>query len=183
MIAKPRASAPVIETERLTLRSFTAEDFPGFCNIWNEEGVYRHITGKPLSEATHWGRLTGIMGHWPLNGFGTWAVAEKDTGRLLGQCGYLFLKREMKVPMPEPELGWALTTTSQGKGLGAEAALAAARWGDQNIDADKTACIIDAVNTASANLARKIGYTYTANTHFLDKPELEIKLYHRQRVK
>ncbi|MBG1233366.1 GNAT family N-acetyltransferase [Aestuariivirga litoralis] len=178
----PRAAAPVIETQRLTLRSFTAEDFPDFCRIWNEEGVYRHIAGKPQSESVHWGRLTGLMGHWPLNGFGTWAVADRETGQLLGQCGYLFLRREMLVPMPEPELGWALTTTHQGRGLGTEAALACACWGDANIDADKTACIIDTVNTASANVARKIGYTYSADTHFLDRPELEIQLFHRKRL-
>lgn len=175
----PRAAAPVIETARLRLRGFEAGDLPAFCDFWNEPAVYRFITGQPLPQEDHWGRIMRLVGHWPMLGYGSWAITEKSGGRLIGQCGFMFLHREMTAPMPEPELGWALRGSCHGQGLGLEATTAALAWFDGEIAAPTTACIIDPANAPSLKLARKLGYKLAAETEYKGKPT---HLFHRQRA-
>ncbi len=170
------AVAPVIETKRLKLRAFEAPDLPDFCELWNESIVARYITGKALSVEDHWGRLLKMPGHWQFVGFGTWAITERTTGAIIGQCGFLDYRREMPVPMKEPEMGWALSGRYHGKGLAYEATSAALAWFDQHFNHPITACIIDPTNVPSQKLAAKLGYRQVASTEYKGKPTL---LFHR----
>ena len=178
-MSKKSHAAPALETPRLRLRAFSREDFRAFNNFWNEQEVYKYITGKPLSEEENWGRLMRLAGQWPLVGFGTWAIEEKNSGRFIGQAGFGYYRREMDVAMPEPESGWALVGASHGQGLATEAMQAAVNWSDQYIDAPRTACIVDLENLPSQKLAKKLGYILAAETTYKDKP---VQLFHRQRV-
>ena len=179
MMNKPLlAAAPVIETERLRLRPLDAPDLAAFCDLWNEPAVYHYITKKPLSVEEHWGRIMRLVGQWPLVGYGSWAVTEKASDKFIGQCGFMFLHREMDHPMPEPEIGWALSGRCHGKGLGFEATSAALTWFDQQFDIKQTACIIDPTNAPSQKLAAKLGYKLAAKTTYKEDP---VWLFHRQR--
>ena len=179
MNKKSHVVAPGLDTQRLRLRAFRSEDFEAFNNFWNEPAVYRHITGKALSEEENWGRLMRLVGHWPLVGFGSWAVEERNSGEFIGQVGFGDYHREMATAMPEPEAGWALAGAWHGQGFAAEAMQAVVNWGDQHIDMPRTACIIDLENLPSQILAQKLGYILAAETTYKDKP---VQLLHRQRV-
>ena len=174
----PRAFAPALETQRFRLRAFRSDDFYSFCAYWNDPAVYRFIAGQPLSQEEHWARLSRLVGQWPLCGFGSWAVEEKASGQLIGQCGFGLSHREMSVPMPEPESGWAFMGSMQGKGIGTEATLAATKWGDENIELPKTACIIAPENLASIRLAHKLGFKQIATATYKSK---QVLLLHRDR--
>jgi RimJ/RimL family protein N-acetyltransferase len=174
---QPLAAAPVIETSRLRLRAFEATDLPAFCELWNDPAVYRNITGQPLSEEDHWGRLLKLVGHWHFVGFGSWAITDKMSGKLIGQCGFNDYRREITPPMPEPELGWVLQGNCHGKGFGFEATSASLAWFDQQIEVKQTACIVDPANTPSLKLATKLGYTLTAKSNYKGKL---VSLLHRQ---
>jgi RimJ/RimL family protein N-acetyltransferase len=56
-----------------------------------------------------------------------------------------------------PELGWALVPSAHGKGYATEALRAAIAWGDTHFESDRTVCIIDPGNDASARVADKLG--------------------------
>jgi len=92
-------------------------------------------------------------------GFGYWAVEEKASERFLGEIGFADFKREI-VPSIEgvPELGWVLASHAHGKGYATEALNAAIPWGDKNLSASRSVCIIDPENLASLRVAEKCGY-------------------------
>jgi RimJ/RimL family protein N-acetyltransferase len=60
-----------------------------------------------------------------------------------------------------PEIGWALTVAAQGRGYATEALRKVLEWGDANLGAPRTICIIHRENHASVHLARKFGYLTT----------------------
>ena len=76
---------PTINTERLTLRAFTAADFEAYAPIMADPEVTKFLgEGHPLSRSDAWRQLAMILGHWTLRGFGLWAVEERATPPLNG---------------------------------------------------------------------------------------------------
>ena len=57
-----------------------------------------------------------------------------------------------------PEIGWVLAPWSHGKGFATEAGGAAVAWGDQELGAVRTVCIIEPEHAASIRVAEKCDY-------------------------
>lgn len=169
---------PVLETERLILRGYRTEDFPEFAKIWTEPDVVRFITKKPQTEEESWARFLRVIGHWCLLGKGFWLIEEKATGEQIGQGGYVEAMREI-VPSfkGEPEAGWSLRSSAQGKGYAYEAMTAALAWGDRAFGGVRTVCIIEIGNDASMKLAGKLGFKPVLDTTY---HESAIRLFHRE---
>jgi RimJ/RimL family protein N-acetyltransferase len=87
------------------------------------------------------------------HGFTLWALVEKDSGELIGDCGLQPLERVG----PEIELGYRLGSAHWGKGYATEAARAARDLGFQRFGLERIYVDIDPENEASLNVARKIG--------------------------
>ena len=152
---------PVIETERLRLRSHRLEDFGFFREMWADPVVTRYIGGKPRSEEETWTKFLRSVGHWALLGYGYWTIERKDGG-LVGQIGFGDFKRATEpLIRGEPEMGWALSVSGQGQGFATEAALAAIQWGDRHFAGGRMSCIIDPRNAASFRVAEKCGFRET----------------------
>jgi RimJ/RimL family protein N-acetyltransferase len=127
--------------------------------MWADPEVVRHIRPKPFTREEVWSRLLRHAGLWALLGYGTWVVEEKDSGRFVGEVGFLNYQRDLQPPMGEtPEIGWVLAAEAQGKGYATEAVQAAVAWGDRHLGGARTACIITRENTASIHVAKKCGY-------------------------
>ncbi len=77
----------------------------------------------------------------------------------MGELGFGEFMREIEPSLKDiPEIGWALTTATHGKGYATEAVRAVVAWGDEHFGAVKTACIIHPENVASMRVAEKCGY-------------------------
>ena len=150
---------PVLETERLILRGFTAGDFDAFAALWGDEAVTRHITGQASRPSESWTRLLRLAGGWPLLGYGYWAVEEAATGRLAGMAGFADFKRELEAGMDGlPEAGWVFGSEFHGKGYATEAMRAGLAWLDARREGARSFCLIHPDNAASINVAGKLGY-------------------------
>jgi RimJ/RimL family protein N-acetyltransferase len=57
-----------------------------------------------------------------------------------------------------PEIGFALAVEAHGRGYATEALGKVLEWGDANLAAATTICIIHRDNQPSIHLARKLGY-------------------------
>jgi RimJ/RimL family protein N-acetyltransferase len=166
-------AAPPLETERLRLRQFRADDLSASQALWCEPQVYKFIAGKASTLEDTWKGLLTAIGHWQVLGYGYWALEEKNSGRLIGDVGFGHYYRDITPDMNDtPEAGWALATEFHGKGLGTEAVRAICAWGDVHLPHAKTACIIAPENTASIRLAQKFGFREVANTTYKDDPTL-----------
>jgi RimJ/RimL family protein N-acetyltransferase len=163
--------APTLETERLKLRSHRLEDFSDFAAMWTDPIVVKHIGGKPSTEQQSWARLLNYVGHWSLMGFGYWAIEEKSSGKFIGELGFADFKREMSPSIAGiPELGWALTSFSHGKGYATEALQKVIEWGETNLKTDRIVCIIDPGNKRSLRLAEKFGFEVLHHTLYKGEP-------------
>ncbi|MGE0829743.1 MAG: GNAT family N-acetyltransferase [Hyphomonadaceae bacterium] len=153
--------APRLETSRLILRGWKAEDFAPFAAMMAEPEVSRFLTvdGRPLDAATAWRSLAVFVGHWSLRGFGLFAVEEKASGQFVGRVGPW-----RPEGWPGLELGWGLSRAHWGKGYAFEAARAAGDWAFNTLEADHLISLIHADNIASQNLATRLGEKPHAHT-------------------
>jgi RimJ/RimL family protein N-acetyltransferase len=170
------ASAPLLETDRLRLRGHRVGDFSDLAAMWADPGVTRHIGGRPFTHEESWSKLVRYAGHWPLLGFGFWAVEERATGRFVGDVGFADFQRDM-TPSFEgaPEAGWVLAPWAHGRGYATEALRAALAWGDASFGGKRVVCLIDQDNEASVRVATKCGFVEYARTTYKGTPGILLR--------
>lgn len=150
----PVLDIPTIETERLVLRGFTADDVEPLAAIHGDEQTVKFLGGVP--DATLFGaydKILAYLGHWALNGFGRWAVVEKASGRMIGRTGFLDAPYEW----PGNELGWTFLREMWGKGYATEAATAARDFGFREIGMERVISMIHPDNAPSQAVAGRLG--------------------------
>jgi RimJ/RimL family protein N-acetyltransferase len=144
---------PVLHTERLVLRGFTAADVEPFAEIVADPEVVRFIDdGEPIDHEQTWRGIALFIGHWTLRGYGWWAAEHRDTGEFLGRIGLYNPEG-----WPGIEVGWLLRREAWGHGLATEGALAALDFAFDEVGADHVISLIDPANKASIRVAEKIG--------------------------
>jgi RimJ/RimL family protein N-acetyltransferase len=162
---------PTLDTERLTLVVHQPEDFADVAALWADPAVVRFIGGKPFTEEEAWWRFLRNQGHWALLGYGYWTLREKASGRFVGEAGFADLHRAIEPSYHgTPEAGWVLASWAHGRGFASEAMRAILAWGDAHFGARRTVCIIDDENSASVNVAQKIGYREVTRTTYHGNP-------------
>lgn len=151
---------PVLETERLTFRAPIAADFEMFCAFALSERA-QFVGGGPDKDTGHaWRMLATIIGHWQLRGYGCFAVVRKDTGAPIGSMGPWHPE-----PITEKELSWTIWDPSaEGKGFAYEALSAIRRHCYADLGWSTAVSFIDAANTRSAALAKRLGCVIDAAT-------------------
>jgi RimJ/RimL family protein N-acetyltransferase len=145
---------PVLETERLILRVPRIDDFDRFAELLADEDAARHIGGH-APRAAAWRRFLQQPGAWLLQGFGMFSVIDRDSGRWLGQAGPW--KPE---GWPGNEIGYSFHPDAWGRGYATEAAAAAIDWALANLGWDDFIHCIAPANTASQQVARRLGSTF-----------------------
>jgi RimJ/RimL family protein N-acetyltransferase len=144
--------APVIRTERLTLRPHRLGDWEPFAAFFESEAA-RYV-GGPLDRRRAWHGFASDVGSWNLLGFGCWGVDETATGTFVGQVGL-----GKPAHFPEAEIGWIVFPAFQRRGFAHEAALAARDYAYDTLGWTTAVSYIDRANAASIALARKLGCT------------------------
>ena len=147
------ADGPVIETERLVLRIPRIGDFERFAELHADEEAARHIGGA-VTRAEAWRRFLSQPGAWVVQGFGMFAIVERDGGRWLGQAGPW-----RPEGWPGNEIGYSLHPDAWGRGYALEAATAAIEWALEHLGWDGFIHCIAPENAASQKLAKRLGST------------------------
>jgi RimJ/RimL family protein N-acetyltransferase len=172
-------SAPHLETERLILREFRADDLDAHAATLGDAEVMRFIGGKPMTREDSWRRLCSGVGSWQLIGVGPWAVEQKSDGRLVGHCGFFEFQRDMQPSIRgEPEMGWIFDRSVHGQGIAFEACARALLWADEMLGAQSYPAIISMENAASMKLAERLGFERQGDAIYRDEP---IAFFRRQR--
>ncbi len=162
---------PVVETPRLILRGRTLADFPAVAAMQADNEVMRYIAGAPVPEEDAWSKFARMEGIWALTGIGFWLVEEKSSGAVIGEIGLADFRRAIDPPLgPDPEFGWMLAASAQGKGFASEALAAALQWGDRKFPGARFCCIIDEENAPSVRLAERHGFRRERAATYKAKP-------------
>lgn len=106
-------------TPRLELRQWLDSDYQPFAALNADPQVMEFFLGT-LSSAQSNELLDRLRGHIAEEGWGFWAVVERDSGRFVGFTG---IKSSEDTPRgPAVEVGWRLAPEFWGKGYATEAA-------------------------------------------------------------
>jgi RimJ/RimL family protein N-acetyltransferase len=163
MDASPPVSVPRLQTARLGLREFRAEDFDAFAaHLADAESTA--FLGA-CDRQTAW-RIFGCQaGLWLLHGAGWWAVEVRATGQLVGTVGAFFREGIAGI-----EIGWNTYRAFWGQGFASEAAREALRHALEVRGERQARALIDAGNAASIRVALRLGLRYDADTELFGKP-------------
>ena len=142
---------PVLETDRLRLRGWTAADFDTLVDFYADEDLTRYVGGTS-DRWDGWRRFTAMAGHWTLRGHGLWAVEAKADQRLVGWCGLLSPEG-----WPEPEIGWSLFAGEHGRGYATEAALRARDYAYRDLGWTTLMSLVHPDNRPSIRVAERLG--------------------------
>jgi RimJ/RimL family protein N-acetyltransferase len=154
-----------LQTPRLVLREFTLDDVEAHGGIFSDPLVTRYLPRGPYAndKAPDIARRTieYFIGHWREHGYGVWAVVDRDSGRLIGQCGLNNLKEA-----PEVEVLYLLDRPFWGRGLATEGARAALDVGFDQLGLQRIVGLTVPENLASQRVLQKAGLHYEKDATF-----------------
>ena len=159
-----------ITTERLVMRPPARADFEDCAALWAHTDVVRYLgLAKPSTREEAWARLNRYVGHWAMQGYGFWAVRERDGGRYVGEIGVADFKRDLDPSLSGAlEMGWILSPSAWGKGYATEAVRAGVAWCSPRFPDERLMCLIDPDNGASLRVAARCGFKEYARTFYKD---------------
>ena len=145
-----------IETERLTIRAFDPDgDAEAMLAVYGDPEVMRFIPGGHFRGlATVRARLETYRRASSRRGFSSWAVAERESGRVFGDAGFGIFE-----PTRDIELGYTLARAYWGRGYATEAAEACLTLGLALLGAPRIIALTDEENVASQRVAERLGMT------------------------
>lgn len=150
---------PTLETDRLILRAPTLAEFEPLCAFYASDRAT--FVGGQMEPDRVWRHLALEIGHWSLQGYGRWAVEERETGKCAGIIGLWNPEG-----WPEPEIGWDLFEGFGGKGYATEAALAARSYAYDILGWDTVISLVAPENHASRGVAQRLGARHDSDfTH------------------
>jgi len=147
------AAAPVIETQRLTLRPPRMADYPAFRAFFTSDRA--RFIGGPGDEYRAWRGFAHVAGMWALKGVGSFIFSRHCEETPIGMSGPW-----VPEDWPEREIGWTVwDPEAEGKGYAAEAATAARAYAYGTLGWTTAVSYIDAGNARSIALAERLGCT------------------------
>ena len=162
-----------LETDRLTLRRFTAEDAGLLIELDSDPAVMRYLTGgKPTPpETIREQYLPNILAGYEKWGgdLGLLAAHEKDGGAFIG---WFILRPKADGPLDEVELGYRLRQAAWGKGYASEGSRALLHKAFTDLGVRMVWAETMFVNTGSRNVMEKLGMKHV-DTYFPDLEPIE----------
>lgn len=166
-----------LETERLVLRRFTANDVENVVDLDSDPEVMRYLTGgKPTPrEVVRDETIPAWLAYYGrYAGYGFWAACEKATGDFLGWFHFRphpdGQRRSDGSLRDGVELGYRLRGSAWGKGYATEGSRALIRKGFTELGVTRVYAETMAVNVGSRRVMEKAGLRFV-RTFQQDWPE------------
>ncbi len=146
-----------LETERLILRRFTADDVDHLVDLDSDPAVMRFISGGPATpreeiERVH---IPAYLAYYErFEGYGYGAAIEKATGAFLG---WFHFRPYEGAPVDQPELGYRLRRSAWGQGYATEGSRALIRKGFTELGVRRVVAFTYGEHLASRRVMEKSG--------------------------
>ncbi|MXV50139.1 GNAT family N-acetyltransferase [Pedobacter sp. HMF7647] len=158
----------ILSTERLGLRKWLESDNEPFVKM-NKDPAVMQFFPKTLTDIETAEMMQRINEHFDKNGFGLFALENKQTRKFIGFTG-LAIPRFEAFFTPCVEIGWRLKKEAWGQGFATEAAKACLNYGFNTIGLDKIVSFTSVLNINSEKVMKRIGMRYV--TEF-EHPKVE----------
>lgn len=159
-----------LETDRLLLRAPVEDDAEELAPMYADPEVMRYVgDGRTLTRADTERSVKRMIERWQADGFGLFTTVRKDDGAIIGRVGLLVWNTDTWEPTTraaavnvtsEVEVGYTLGRPYWGLGFATEAAGAVRDYALDELAAERLIALIIHGNTASENVARKLGLEY-----------------------
>jgi RimJ/RimL family protein N-acetyltransferase len=152
-----------LETERLVLRDWRAEDVDDFLIVCSDPETMEFL--GPVKDRQGVAELIADLQHRAQHGHTFWAVERKEDGRVIGFTGVI----RGLVPQIENELeiGWRIARDCWRNGYAYEAATATLEWIWANRPGEPVVAITAEGNVRSRALMEKLGMTHRPERDFV----------------
>lgn len=150
----------LLETERLTLRMFTPDDFEDLHALISDPDVMEYYP-KVSSREDSGMWFQGILRDYQTNGYGMLAVQLKETGEFVGQVGIVSRPAET---CAIHYFAYLICKRFWRQGYATEAAQSLLDYGFGTLGVDKVTALIRTDNARSIRLAEKLGLQRESTT-------------------
>lgn len=157
-------------TDRLNLRDWKESDLGPFYDLNNDEDVIKYLP-KALSREESDGMVHRIMTGIIENGFGLWAVEDRESNEFIGLVGLSVPRFEASFT-PCVEIGWRIARKFWGKGYATEAARKALEIGFKEYNLEEIVSFTVPDNIRSRKVMERIGMSHKSDEDF-DHPKIE----------
>ncbi len=159
-------SIPTLETARLRLRPFAADDVTPMVELLSGHEVLRYFPRTDAPGPERVARMIAhLLAHWDEYGYGLWAVEQRATGELLGRCGLQYL-----VETDDVEIDFILGRPYWGFGYATEAGRASLEFGFTELGAGRIVGITHVDNIASQRVLEKLGMRRVEQAEYFGMP-------------
>lgn len=149
----------ILETDRLLVREITTGDLEDLAYIYADPSITQFVEPLYAYEEELAFTQAYIKNMYGFYGYGLWLVFEKNSGRLIGRMG---LENGEIDGTLEVELGYLVAKDEQRKGYAYECCKAILQYAWEELGIEAVMLCTDPQNTASVNLAKKLGFTIYA---------------------
>lgn len=146
----------ILETERLTLRELTDDDYAALYAVLADSDIMAHYP-YTFDEARVRGWIEKNMRRYREEGFGLWAVVLKETGEMIGDCGITMQNIHGAML---PEIGYHIRADRQRRGYASEAAARCIQYAFENHDFPAVYSYMKYTNIPSQRTAVKNGMKF-----------------------
>jgi len=150
----------ILETERLALREWTADDAEALFAMMGDAEVMRYVdVGKPWEDVARVREWIGrVRESYRTRGWSRWAVVEKEGGLVVGSCGFVRLPWSGEI-----DFGYMFRRDRWGRGYASEITPAALRHGFERYGFPEVVASIAPENAPSRRVLEKLGFVYRGN--------------------
>ena len=144
----------IVETERLKMREFTAQDAEAMYEL-NRDWEVMKFTGDVAFDSVEEAKIfLNSYSDYKRNGFGRWTVVRKEDDAILGWCG---LKKRQDGTI---DIGYRFNKKYWGKGYATESAMACLNYGFNHLNLNEIIGNSALENKQSIRVFDKLGLKF-----------------------
>ena len=156
-IYKVFSKLPELETDRFILRRLCPEDADDMYEYAHDAEVTKYLTWSPHKNKAYTKEyLHYIKGRYRVGDFFDWAVVCKDTGKMIGTCGFT----RFDYPNDCGEVGYVLNPIYYGQGIATEVVAKIIEFGFCRLELNRIECKYMVGNDASRRVMEKNGMVF-----------------------
>ena len=148
---------PRLQTERLLLRPMERSDFADLYDYARREDTSRYLVWTPHPSPDYTRNYLAMIARLYRKGqFFDWAIVERQSGRMIGTCGFTKLDLQNRVG----EIGYVLNPTRHGRGYATEAVMRVLEYGFFELQLNRVEGRYMVENMPSRRVMERCGLTY-----------------------
>jgi ribosomal-protein-alanine N-acetyltransferase len=143
------------DTERLHLRPMEMEDAPSLFAVWSDPVVSKHMNIETFTDVSQAEYMISLLRELSLEQKACrWTILLKDSGQIIGSCGFNYLDFENE----RAEIGYDLGHPFWGNGYVPEALRALVSYGFHDLGLHRIEAKVEPENINSIKVLRKLHF-------------------------